>query len=204
MKILWICGSQIVGGAERVTIQVLSLLRDRSHSIGALVPAGSPVCGAVEGLVSTLYTGRLGGRTDSSSVTAIARAVRSFLPQIVFVTTPSEWLWSCGISRRRLNAPLVLARHMTLRLPARTRRLANLRADAVVAVSESVRQNLLGQMGIREDLIRVIRNPVRFKIRNKIPLRRERARLRKSMGLPETGRWIGFFGGNDPRRVSAI
>jgi glycosyltransferase involved in cell wall biosynthesis len=200
MKILWICGSKIVGGAERVTIQVLGLLRERLHSVGALLPATSPVNGAVEGLAAAIHTARLGGSRDWLSIAAITRAVRAFGPQVVLVTTPSEWLWSCVVPRGVLGAPLVLARHMMLRLPTQVRRLANLRADAVIAVSESVRANLLRRPGIRADLIRVIRNPVRFKVQDEILPGQARAGLRKSMGLPEPGRWIGFFGGNDPQK----
>jgi len=200
MKILWICGSQIVGGAERATIQVLALLRERLHPVGVLLPATSPVNGAVEGMAWAVHTARLGGSRDLLSIAAITRAVRAFGPQVVLVTTPNEWLWSCVVPRRLLGARLILARHMTLRLPTRVRRLANLRADAVIAVSESVRANLLGRPGIREDLIRVIRNPVRFKVQDEIPRCQARASIRRSMGLPEPGRWIGFFGGNDPQK----
>jgi glycosyltransferase involved in cell wall biosynthesis len=99
-----------------------------------------------------------------------------------------------------MGARLVLARHMTVRLRPSVRRWANLRADAVIAVSESVAANLLDHPGIREDLIRVIRNPVRFKVGDEIVPCQARAELRKSMGLPQAGRWIGFFGGNDPQK----
>ena len=200
MKILWICGSRVVGGAERVTIQILSLLRERSHLVGALLPITSQVRRASDGLFSSLYAGKLAGREDPSSASTITRAVSAFGPDVVLVTTSNEWLWSCMISRRLMGAPLVLARHMSLRPRATLLKLANLRADAVVVVSESVRRNLLGGSGIREELIQVIRNPVRFKIRDEIPSHQKRANLRKSMGLPAAGRWVGFFGGNDPQK----
>lgn len=90
MKILWICGSKIVGGAERVTIQVLALLRERLHPVGALLPATSPVNEAVEGLASAVHTARLGGSRDLLSIAAITRAVRAFGPQVVVVTTPQR------------------------------------------------------------------------------------------------------------------
>ena len=194
------CGSKIVGGAERVTIQVLSLLRERLHPVVALLPATSPLSGALAGVASAVHTARLGGSRDLLSIAAITRAVRAFGPQVVLVTTPNEWLWSCVAPLRLLGARLVLARHMTLKLRPSVRRWANLRADAVIAVSESVRAGLLGRPGIREDLIRIVRNPVRFKVQDEILPCQARASLRTSMGLPEPGRWIGFFGGNDPQK----
>ena len=200
MKILWICGSKTLGGAEQVTIQVLDLLQKRSHSVGALLPIKSPVRGALERSVWDIYKGNLSGSKDSTSIASIVRAVKLFQPEVVLVTTSREWLWSCLISRRLLSAPLILVRHMSLKLSSNAVHLANRRADAVIAVSESVRQNLLGRSGIRIDLVRVIRNPVRFRIRDEIPSRRKRANLRESMGLKTTGRWVGFFGGNDPQK----
>jgi hypothetical protein len=160
-----------MGGAEQVTIQILNLLRERSHCVGALLPVKSPVRQAVARVVCGTYAGKLGGAKDSTSIAAIIQAVNSFGPQIVLVTTSSEWRWSCMISRRLLGAPLVLVRHMSLKLPATVLQLANQRADAVIAISESVRQNLIGPSGIRNNLIRVIRNPVRFAIRDEIPSR---------------------------------
>ena len=200
MKILWICGSTILGGAERVTIQVLDLLRQRSHSVAALLPIKGPVRNAAAGVVSDIYAGKPGGSNDARAVAAIMRAVESFQPQVILATTSSEWRRACLIPRRVLGARLVLVRHMSLQLPVNTLKLANRRADAVVAVSESVRQSLQGRSGIRSDIIRMIRNPVRFKIRDVIPSRRKRAALRRSLGLKAEGHWVGFFGGNDPQK----
>jgi glycosyltransferase involved in cell wall biosynthesis len=66
-------------------------------------------------------------------------------------------------------------------------------------VSNAVKVNLTGRAGIRPQLIHVILNPVRFPIRADIPADETRVALRRSLDLP-AGRWLGFFGGNDPQK----
>ncbi|HKV53040.1 MAG TPA: glycosyltransferase family 4 protein, partial [Candidatus Binataceae bacterium] len=95
---------------------------------------------------------------------------------------------------------LVLARHMALALPAKVRRLANRRADAVIAVSEAARASLLRKPGIEPARLHVISNPVRFPIRAQPPPLAARIESRRSLNLPAEGRWIGFFGGGEPQK----
>ncbi len=200
MKILWVCGAPIVGGAERVTIQILRILHSRGHQIAALLRAHSPVIREVETFASAVKTARLAGPLDALAIASVVRAIRDAKPQIVFATTPDEWVWSCLVPRSAMKAPLVLARHMALRLAPGVRWLADRRADAVVAISAAVKANLQGRAGIRSELVHVILNPVRFPIRADIPADETRAALRRSLDLPGEGRWLGFFGGNDPRK----
>jgi glycosyltransferase involved in cell wall biosynthesis len=200
MKILWVCGAPIVGGAERVTIQILRLLDSRGHQIAGLLRTRSPVIGAVGAFADPICLARFGGPLDALAIASVVSAVRGFRPDIVFATTPDEWVWSCLVPRAMMNAPLVLARHMALRLAPGVRWLADRRADAVVAVSEAVKANLQGRAGIRPELTHVILNPVRFPIRADIPSDETRIALRRSLDLPTDGRWLGFFGGNDPQK----
>ena len=194
MKVLWICGSRIVGGAERATLQILTLLRERGHAVRALHPAGSELAPALR-KVDISSDARLGGATNPGSIHAISRTVRELAPEIALVTTPNEWMWSCLMGPWVKRGRLVLVRHMSLPLALRVRWLANLRADAVIAVSEAARTSLLSRFGIRGELIHVIPNPVRFNVRGEIPSAQARANARESLGLSAGGRWIGFFGG---------
>lgn len=195
MKILWICGSQIVGGAERVTLQLATLLRVRAHSVVALCRPDSNVYPAAERAGLITYPARVGGALNVRAVAAIRRAVDDLAPDVVLVTTADEWVWSCLARRRPQRSRLVLVRHMALRLNWRVRWLAAHRADAVVAVSKAVRQSLIGRFGVPSDRIRVIHNPVRFSPRATIPAPHERTRARAALGLPAGDRWVGFFGG---------
>src|SRR5215813_11031572 len=198
-RILWVCGSNIVGGAERVPIQIIRLLRDRGHVIGAIFPRNSAIWRETEDL-EPRYPARFGGSADFYAIVTLARAIRAFHPDVLLVTTPNEWIWSCILPRELTRARLVLVRHMALRLAPGVRWIADLRADAVVAVSETVKANLLGRVGIRPDLIRVIPNPVRFPVLNEVPSQEDRIHHRTRLGLEKSARWIGFFGGVDRRK----
>jgi glycosyltransferase involved in cell wall biosynthesis len=200
MKILWVCGSPIVGGAERVCIQVLELLKARSHAIAALVRNDTSLAPHIDHFADPVYRAQLGGSLDFLSINAIVHAVRDFSAEVILVTTPDEWVWACAIPQRVINVPLVLVRQMSLRLFAGVRWLADKRAHAVIAGSEAVKASLLGRAGIRMDLIHVIPNPVRFRVRDEVLTNDARAERRLKLGLPRGGRWIGFFGGNDPQK----
>jgi glycosyltransferase involved in cell wall biosynthesis len=200
MKILWVCGAPIVGGAERVTIQILRILHSRGHRIATLLRARSPVIHEVEALAHPVRAARFAGSLDALAIASVVSAIRDFRPEVVLATTPDEWVWSCLVPRILMKAPLVLARHMALRLAPGVRWLADARADAIVAVSDAVKANLQGRAGIRPELIHVILNPARFPIRADIPADETRVALRRSLDLPAKGRWLGFFGGNDPQK----
>jgi len=200
MKILWICGSRIVGGAERVTMQILGLLRQRAHRVAAICPHGSDLVRALAAAGISASPTNLGGSLNVFALGSIRRALRRERPDIAMVTTPDEWVWSSLVPRRSLGTSLVLVRHMALRLPATVRWLANLRADAIVAVSEAARSNLISSAGIRRDRVHVISNPVRFAVRGSVPTRDERSQARASLGLRPDGRLIGFFGGMEKKK----
>ena len=195
MKILWICGSRIIGGAERVTLQLAALLRGRGHWLGASCPSDSALSQALARAGLPTYAARLGGSSNFRAVAAIRRSLDDIVPDIALVTTADEWVWSCLARRRMQHARLVLVRHMALRLNWRVRLLANYRADAVVAVSNAVRHSLTGRLGIRPERLHVIHNPVRFPPRATVPDSDQRAGARTALALPRGGRWVGFFGG---------
>ena len=194
MKILWICGSRILGGAERVTLQLATLLGARNHSVEALCRPDSGVAPALKRAGLATHSAWLGGPLNFRAVSVIRSALDDIAPDVALVTTADEWVWSCLALRRAPRSRLVLVRHMAVPLNWRVRWLAN-RADAVVAVSDAVRRSLLGKVGVRPERIHVIHNPVRFAPRAVPPRPHERARARAALALPEGGRWVGFFGG---------
>ena len=198
MKILWICGSHILGGAERVTIQLLDLLRARGHETTVLCPAGTPLARELAGRGIAMAPAPLGGSFNLRAWRAVVSALRSGASAVALVNTPDEWVWAC-LARRR--APrLVLVRHMALRLPWAVRKLAGRSADAIVAVSNAVRESLVADGVIRPAAVQVIYNPVRFEPRAAPPGADERRAARIALGLPASGHWIGFFGGLDPNK----
>lgn len=194
MKILWICGSRILGGAERVTLHLGTLLGARGHRVETLCRPDGPVAPAARCAGLTTHPAWLGGSLNVRATAAIRAALHDVAPDVALVTTADEWVWSCLAYRRAQRSRLVLVRHMAVPLNWRVRWLAN-RADAVVAVSHAVRHSLLGKLGVRPERLHVIYNPVRFAPRAAPPELRDRARARAALALPEGGRWVGFFGG---------
>ena len=198
MKVLWICGSRIVGGAERATLQIAALLRARGHAVSVLCPGDSRLRPLLDAMSLPSQAAPLGGALNLRARRAIGRVLAAASPDIALVTTADEWVWACLC--RRGATRLVLVRHMALPLSRRVGWLAARRAAAVVAVSQVVRDSLVGGAGVPSRLLHVIYNPVRFAPRAAVPAPAERARARQALGLPVNGRWVGFLGGLDPNK----
>jgi glycosyltransferase involved in cell wall biosynthesis len=196
LRILWVCGSRLTGGAERATLQVAADLAGRGHILHVLCPAG----GALPDLLAehgvAYSTAPLGKAFDVRAYLAIRRAVARNTPQVVLVTSIHEWVWT-GLGAAQ-PAALVLARHMDLPLKRGVARLANRRAAAVIAVSDAVRRSLVERSGIDAARVHVIANPTRYPTRESVPTAAERARARSELNLRGDGRWVGFFGGFAP------
>jgi glycosyltransferase involved in cell wall biosynthesis len=195
MKILLVSGSRMVGGAERAGLQLIAALVDRGHDIEALCPAQGEWRGALSAAGIRIHPAAIGGALNLLTPFFIARDITRVHPDFLMVTTSDEWVWSCLTPRRAGGPRLVLVRHMGLPLPFRVRWLAGRRADAIVAVSRSVRDSLLIDSAIAPAFVHVIPNAVRFAIGLGVPRPEDRARARGSLGLPAAGRWIGFLGG---------
>jgi len=200
MKILWICGERVVGGGERVTIRLAELLQGRGHVIEVLCPSRSALSQVLTEARLPVHQRQIGTSIDLRSLFVIRRALKLLSPDLALVTTAHEWVWACLAKSSRRRIPIVLVRHMLLPLPKRVRWLANKRADAVVAVSEAARGSLLEGGIIRPELVHVIPNPVRFAPRSELPSHSERVRARGFLGIPQNGRWVGFFGGLDKKK----
>jgi glycosyltransferase involved in cell wall biosynthesis len=200
MHILWITGSHIVGGAERATVQILGELHRRGHLISALYRYSPEFEHLIRAEQFREYPAKLGGSLNVLATFTIGRAIANLRPEIALVTTADEWVWASIARRNPSQTRLILVRHMALALPARVRRLANWRADAIIAVSNVSRDNLLIPPGIDAERVHVIGNPVRFKVREEPPLASDRAEARKALGIPTQGRWVGFFGGTEPKK----
>lgn len=195
MKILLISGSRIVGGAERVTLQLVQALLERGYQMEALCPAAGEWRAATSAAGIPVHPASIGGALNLFTPFAISRTVSAIRPDLLMVTTSDEWVWASLTPRRAIYPRLILVRHMGLPLAFRVRWLAGHRADAIVAVSRSVRESLLGDSAIAPALVHVIPNALRFPARQGIPDSAERMRARSSLGLSAAGRWIGFLGG---------
>ncbi len=195
MKILLVSGAKIVGGAERVTLQLAQLLLDRGHRVEAVCPGGGQWHKALTKAGIRVYPAPIGGTANFLAPFLIARTVSISRPDLLLVTTSDQWVWTSLMPRRGGVPRLVLVRHMGLPLTYRVRWLAGRRADAVVAVSPSVSEALRPDPAIPSGKIHTIVNATRFPVRQAIPELAERIHARSTLGLPAAGRWVGFLGG---------
>ena len=194
MKIVWISGSRIVGGAEHATLLLATELRGRGHVVEALLRGRSDLPVAVERAGFAVRRAAIGGSLNLLALPAVRRALAG-PADVALVTTVDEWVWACLAHSRRFRTRLVLVRHMALALPRIVTRLAARKADAVVAVSPASRDALLATGDLRAEQIHTIGNPVRFPPRASLPSEEERRLARERRELRGAGRWIGFFGG---------
>jgi glycosyltransferase involved in cell wall biosynthesis len=195
MKLLLVSSARIIGGAERVTLQLAQMLLERGHPVEAICPHGGPWRGALVKAGIRTYPRMIGGAVNLFAPLAIARTVAISRPDLLMVTTSDQWVWSSLTPRSARMPRLVLVRHMGLPLSYRLRWLVGRRADAIVAVSDSVRETLLEDYAIPAGKVHTIVNATRFPVRQTIPNVAERMRARSALGLPAAGRWVGFLGG---------
>lgn len=201
MRIVWICGARVAGGAERATAQVLASLRQRGHEVAVYCPASEALPALLAAVGLPRHPAPLGGAFNVRARTAIAELFAAAAPDAALVTTADEWVWSCLAARPATR--LVLVRHMALPLARRVRWLAAVRADAVIAVSDAVRDSLRCWPAVPAERLHVIHNPVRFAARAALPGAAERQQARAALGLPAAGALVGFFGGLDPAKGAA-
>ena len=200
MRIFWICGSRIVGGAERATLQIAELLRARGHTVQALIPPASALDPVLERAGIAFHRGHIGGSLNLRASFAIKRALKKAAPDVALITTSDEWVWASLAKDSRAPTRFAFVRHMALILPRSVRWLAGRNADAIVAVSNAVSHSLLIDCLIPPNRVHVIHNPVRFPPRQQPPTAGERASARATLGLDSNGQWLGFFGGLSERK----
>lgn len=193
MRILWICGSRVIGGAERVNLRLTGLLRARGHVVEVLCPGNGDFAEAASAEGLACHHGPLGSSVDLRAIFKI-RTVSARGFDAVLVTTTDEWVWASLAASRR-GPRLILARYMALPLPRAVLWLARHRADGIVAISDAVRETLLGAGTLDPRRVWTIPHPLSIEPRLCPPDCNERRAARVALGLPEDGRWIGFFGG---------
>lgn len=166
IRVLQVITSLAIGGAERLVVSAAAgLPRERfDHAICCLAERGPLASEAEAAGVPVFCIGAFPGLRNPIAFARLVRVVRSFRPTIVHTHLQSANLYG-RLAARLARVPLVVAtEHNVYGEKARRyvfveRRLARM-TDALVAVSDEVRQFLSRQLAIAPSAIRIVRNGV--------------------------------------------
>src|SRR6185369_11479416 len=175
MKILQVCSATEMGGGEVHVVGLVRELANRGHAIYLAVRPDSPLRGALAGVIASWHEMPLRNSLDLQSARAIAAIVDSHGIDIVHAHMGRDYLVAALAHKQTNRARLVLTRHHYLPL----KRNALYRwmlgdVDAVIAVSDSVRESVIERLALLSERVHTVPNwidPERFK-----PIEREAAR----------------------------
>ncbi len=148
MKILQVCSAESLGGGERHVIDLTRAMIERGHQLHMAVREGSPLIDALAGCPIHWYELGLRNALDVISAQGIANAIRKNRIDILHAHLARDYTF-CGVASRiavRLGNPVgfFITRHHFN--PIKSNPLyawAIGEARALIAVSDSVRENLV-------------------------------------------------------------
>jgi glycosyltransferase involved in cell wall biosynthesis len=166
IRILHVITSLGIGGAERLVISaVRGLPAPRfEHAICCLAERGPLAEEAEAAAVRVFCVGEYPGLRHPLAFARLVRIVRTFRPTIVHTHLQSANLYG-RLAARLARVPVVVTTEHNVyagkaRRYIRVERVLARTTDALIAVSEEVRQFLSGQLSIAPSAIRVVRNGV--------------------------------------------
>jgi len=168
-KVLFFRPSLAQGGADRVTATLLRRLdRARFEVSIALVSAEGPF---MQDLPADVTVHRLESRRLALSVPALRRLIRRIEPDVVFSTASAANVIAViahGLARSRSR--LVLSERSALfrgrandakqKIEVALKRVTYRRADVVTVVSNGLGNQLVTNLSLPRDLVRVVYNPI--------------------------------------------
>ena len=202
IRVLHIITSLVIGGAERLVVSAANGLPPArfEQAICVLIERG-PLAGEAEAIgVRVFCIGAFPGLRHPLAFARLVRTIRVFGPTIVHTHLQSANLYG-RLAARLAGVPIVVStehnvyatkarRYVTIeRWLART-------TDALIAVSEEVRQFLSQQIGVAPSAIRVIPNGVAVRA----PSPERAAALRARIGGAEAGIVLGTIASLTPKK----
>lgn len=162
-----------IGGAEIHVATLAEKLRERGHEVLVICPRGRPLLAELEARGLPVRAPRTFGKLDPLTLARLTCWFRRLRPHVIHTHLSTASLLGSAAARLA-GLPTVATVHG---LNSRT---CFTRATHIIAVSNAVRQHLVGQ-GLPEDRITVIHNGVDLKLLSR-PY--DRAGLRRAWGLP--------------------
>ncbi|MBK7598119.1 MAG: glycosyltransferase family 4 protein [Acidobacteria bacterium] len=159
MKILQVCSAETIGGGERHVMDLTRALIERGHELHLAVRAQSPLIEALKGLPITWHELGLRNALDVISAQQLATIIRREKIDVMHAHVGRDYTF-CGIAARMARpVQFFLTRHHFNPIKSNAVYSWTLKeAAALIAVSESVREQLLAAFPEFADKITVIPN----------------------------------------------
>jgi glycosyltransferase involved in cell wall biosynthesis len=180
---------------EMAAVELGRQLRDRGHCITYLTNRNSPAGRAVEASKLPLLPFSIRGYIDPLSVKRIREWVKREDVDLVHTHYSKDlWALATALSMGRSQIPLVLTKHIGTMRPKRDffHRWIYRRVDAVVAISELIRQNVIHTHPVPPEKVRTIPNGVdlrRFGLKDV-----DCKAVRELLGIPRDAIVVGMAG----------
>ncbi|MEY2341917.1 glycosyltransferase family 4 protein [Acidithiobacillus sp. IBUN Pt1247-S3] len=158
IRLLWVGTNPGGGGTETHMITLCRALAEAGVEVHALVHPEGKIAAALVGTGVQVHYGRFRNSADPDGLRALWRALRALRPQAVVGSFSKEY-WPLALLSRAAGCPLILFRHMDLRLRPSTRWLLARWPLRLIAISEYLRERLLAQ-GIPAARVEVLPNPL--------------------------------------------
>lgn len=153
LHILFVFSTRSMGGMEARSARVARLARERGHQVLFACLPGSTLDRRLAQYGIPRHPSYIHGSVDLVSCARLYRLIKSERPDVVMAFSGKDY-WMTILAARLAHTPVVLNRSTSGTLRAISVPVAG-RADAVFAVSQGIKDILVGQ-GMAEQLVEVI------------------------------------------------
>ncbi|WP_308389390.1 glycosyltransferase family 4 protein [Acidithiobacillus sp. AMEEHan] len=188
--LLWVGTNPGGGGTETHMITLLRALAGQGVECHALVHPQGKIAAALAASPVQLHPGIFHNSADPRGIAALDRALRQLRPQLLVGSFSKEY-WPLALLSRLHRIPLLLFRHMDLRLRPSTRWLLSHWPLRLVAISRYLQQRLRAQ-GIPAARVEYLPNPVR--LADFVPPSGAREARRAELGIGDEVFLLGYVG----------
>ncbi|WP_414040321.1 glycosyltransferase family 4 protein [Acidithiobacillus sp. M4-SHS-6] len=189
-RILWVGTNPGGGGTETHMITLCSALADVGAEVHVFVHPQGKIAESLATSQVVLHFGIFRNSADLRGMLALGRLIQKLRPDRMVGSFSKEY-WPLALLSRLHGCPLVLFRHMDLRLRPSTRWLLSRWPLRLFAISEYLRGRLIDQ-GIPPARVEVLMNPIQLQEFH----RDEQARqsFRQELGVNDVDLLVGFVG----------
>ena len=193
MRILQISSASSFGGGERYAVDLSNSLSKRGHELFAAVRPQSPLANYLELPRANIKTLPLRNALDAPTAQALARIVKENRIDVIHAHMARDYSLAAYAVRSIPTAKLFVTRHVLFPLNRLHRHTLG-KAAKVIAVSNSVAQQLRSQQLVPEEKIAVIPNGIDVARYRRALENFDRKSFLKSKHLPTESLLVGSIG----------